>query len=1071
MKNRTGLARRFIKFFLMCFLIGINYNTSFGQSFFFDNYSVKEGLAQSNVYDIIQDSKGYLWLGTSVGASSFDGIHFKNYTYEEGLANDGVQRIVEDKFGNIWFGHKGGAISRLKNDSIQFFRADSISADIISLITDKEGNIWAGSYGMGAIKIKNPNAESLENLDFIQYKGGKDQLNEIVFSINELQDGTLLFIIPYGLRYYDQREKVFKDYSREKLPHFYQFTCIFEDNSGDLWFGTDIGGLFKLAKDGTIYSYSMKNGLAGNFISTINQDKENTIWVGTWGNGISLISQNKILNFNATNGLPDLKIRCIKPDLEGNILIGTNENGLAIFKSKRFISYGEKDGIKGQQVNAILEDSKNRFWFGTDNGLSVFGRSGISLTNPFYLNQENGKIPENQIRFIKEDKSGNIWIASEHAVLSWSDNTGIIDYNFLINGYITQNNIVTSIQIDLQNNLWIGTINGLIVYEINADKVSFLKSTDGLAGNDISALFADSKGLVWIGCNQKGLTVYNDRDSTFTILKAGLGFSPTCITESIDKKIWVGTQARGLLVFDELNLLKQFRMKDGLYSDFISSLVSAINGDIFIGTSRGLNIYKHKDDRFLSFSGKSGFVGVEVKRNACIADIDGNIWFGTVKGATRIDIASDKENLTEPPVLINRVRVNMEDRKLGTYYSLSFKENSIIIDYIGICITDPESVVYKIMLEGAEQNWQPETNQTTASFSNLAPGDYTFKVMAKNSSGVWSKQAVNLSFTINPPFYQTKWFIISLIMFAAILIYVFIKVRERSLIMEKRILAEKVAERTIEISLKNKELELKNKNITDSIKYAKRIQDAMLPDTLYLRDILVNYFILYKPRDIISGDYYWATRKNEWIIFAAVDCTGHGVPGAFMSMLGITLLDEIINKKNILEANLILDQLREAVIKSLKQKGARGEAQDGMDVGLCSINTKTWEMQFAGAYNSFYLARNGEIVKYKADRMPIGIYFKKTNNFSRHNIQLQENDMIYLFTDGYVDQFGQDSGDKFMNKNFKNLLLEIHQRPLDKQKKILEERLDQWQGNIDQVDDILVLGIKINKDNYKIQNG
>ena len=1065
MKNHTSNLYGKYKYLILFFLLWFKFLPANGQSFFFDNYSVKEGLAQSTVYDVFQDSRGYLWLGTAVGASYFDGIRFKNFTYENGLANDAVQRIVEDKWGNIWFGHKGGAISRYKNDSIQFFRPDTISADITSLTFDREGNLWAGSYGMGAIKIKNPDIESLSKIDFIQYKESKDSLSRIVFSITEMTDGSLVFITSDGLKYFDRQDNTFKKYIKKNLPGFYQFTCLFEDKSGNIWFGTDIGGLFKFGKDGRVVSFNMKNGLAGNFISCINQDKSNNIWVGTWGSGISIIGGDKILNLDKSNGLPDLKVRCIKPDLEGNILIGTNENGLCIFKSRRFINYSEKDGIKGLQVNALLEDSDGKLWFGTDYGISIFSKSGISFQNPVYFNQENGKLPENRIRFIKQDKKGNIWIATDHAVLSWTPGTGGMDYNFLINGYLTQNNLVTALELDNQNNLWIGTLNGLLVYEIETDKVSFIKARDGLAGNDISAIFADTRNRIWIGSNQKGLTIYDKKNGTFTVLKTNLGFSPTCIAESNDKTIWVGTQAGGILVFNNLDLVKQFRMKDGLYSEYISTLVSAINGDIYIGTSRGLNIFRHNDNQFLRYSEKAGFIGIEVKRNASFTDRDGNIWFGTVKGATRIDIAAESGDQSAPPIRINRLRVNMTDKKIEDKLVFSYSENSILIDYVGICLTDPQSVVYRIMLEGAEKEYQPETTQSIASFSNLAPGKYTFKVIAKNNSGKWTQEPATLSFEIKPPFYKSWIFYVIIAVILLVLVIAFIKFRERALIMEKRILAEKVADRTVEISIKNRELEVKNKNITDSIKYAKRIQDAMLPDSGYMRSILYNYFILFGPRDIISGDYYWATKTQNHIVFAVVDCTGHGVPGAFMSMLGITLLDEIVNKKNIVQANLILDEMRESVISALKQKGTRGETQDGMDISLCSIDTSTLEMQFAGAYNPCYIVRDNELIKLKADRMPIGIYYKKTKDFSFQSFQLMDNDIIYLFTDGYADQFGYAKGEKFMNNNFKNLLLEINQRPMDKQRKILEETLKTWMGNLDQVDDILVLGIRISMKN------
>jgi len=1056
------LSRSLLKLIALVFLALLNSYNLIAQHYYFDNYNVKEGLAQSTVYDVIQDSKGYLWIGTASGLSRFDGIQFTNYMQESGLAKDAVQKIMQDSNGNLWFGHKGGGLSRLKNDSIQFIQLDTIVADITAIAEDNEGNIWIGTFGAGAFKITNPNETNLKDFDYIQYKGGADQLSDLVFSIIKTHDGTLYFIVDQAIKYLEREGKTFKNYKPKNLTQFYQFTCLLEDRSGDMWFGTVNGGLIKSNKDGTYTIFTEKEGLVHNWISTIKEDKNKNIWVGTWGGGISLIKNNIIINYTPNNGLPDLKIRCIKEDFEGNILIGTYDNGLCIFKGNQFVDYSDKDGIKGSHVWALLEDTEGKFWFGTNLGITVFTKEANTFSNPIYYNEENNKIPGNHIRFLKEDKKGNIWIGTENSgVLQYNKASKSFDYSFLINGNIQQNNMVTAMEIDDNNNLWIGTQFGLINYEINTDKVAFITTKYGIAGNDISTLFHDTNNRLWIGTVGNGLTVFNEKDTSFQIIKNEFSYTPTCITESTDKKIWVGTQANGVLVFESEKLIKQFKISDGLLADYITSIISGINGDVYIGTSRGLNKYNNKEKRFSSYTEKTGFIGIEVKKNASFKDKDGNIWFGTVKGATLVDISYSPDNNLEPITFISRLRINLKDTKLLPELILKHTENSIIIDYTSICLTDPNAVVYKIMLQGSDKDWQPETNETTASYSSLQPGTYTFKVIAKNNLGIWNSEPATYTFTINPPIWKSMWFYFLLIIVGLSLVMIYIKIRESNLVKEKTILEEKVEERTIEISKKNKELELKNKNITDSIKYAKRIQDAILPDLDYLKQIINDFFILYKPRDIVSGDYYWATKKGEHLIFAAADCTGHGVPGAFMSMLGITLLDEIVNKKNIFDSNQILDEMRKAVIKSLKQRGIRGEAQDGMDLSLCSINTKTNIMQYSGAYNPLYIIRNDELIRYKANRMPIGIYYKKTAEFTCHTIQLQKNDIIYLFSDGYLDQFSEKTGEKLMLKNFRKYLLETGHLPLNEQKEYLETKLSEWQGKADQVDDILVFGVKI----------
>lgn len=254
--------------------------------------------------------------------------------------------------------------------------------------------------------------------------------------------------------------------------------------------------------------------------------------------------------------------------------------------------------------------------------------------------------------------------------------------------------------------------------------------------------------------------------------------------------------------------------------------------------------------------------------------------------------------------------------------------------------------------------------------------------------------------------------------------------------------------------------------ITDSILYAKRIQNAILPPEKMLKDLLQDYFIYYKPRDIVSGDFYWLTQKENVLIMAAADCTGHGVPGAFMSMLGIAFLNEIVNKiainKHIrsLQASEILQELRSQVINSLHQTGERSDQKDGMDIALCIIDFDEKRMQFAGAHNPLFVIRNNEIMQFQGDKMPVS--YHKNNNlpFTQHYIDLQRGDTFYIFSDGYTDQFGGDEGMKFLQSNFKNLLLKIHTLTMNEQKMILEKTFEEWKGKREQVDDVMVIGFR-----------
>lgn len=262
--------------------------------------------------------------------------------------------------------------------------------------------------------------------------------------------------------------------------------------------------------------------------------------------------------------------------------------------------------------------------------------------------------------------------------------------------------------------------------------------------------------------------------------------------------------------------------------------------------------------------------------------------------------------------------------------------------------------------------------------------------------------------------------------------------------------------------LKQKDIiEQKNQSITDSIQYASRIQAAVLPPPGFLAGWGFESFILFKPKDIVSGDFYWGRRKGERFIIAAADCTGHGVPGAFMSMLGNAFLDEIYNTTEIKDAATILNLLRDEVIKALKQKGVTGEARDGMDISLCIINYITNTLDFAGANNPMYLIRNNMLIKIPCDKMPIGIHFTGFTPFNNHTTTISKGDMLYLFSDGYADQFGGPKGKKFMYKPFQELLLKNHSLPAEEQKEMLEQHFVEWMGEREQVDDVLVIGIRI----------
>lgn len=278
---------------------------------------------------------------------------------------------------------------------------------------------------------------------------------------------------------------------------------------------------------------------------------------------------------------------------------------------------------------------------------------------------------------------------------------------------------------------------------------------------------------------------------------------------------------------------------------------------------------------------------------------------------------------------------------------------------------------------------------------------------------------------------------------------------------------EQINQQKTEIEAQRDLAHKQKKDITDSIEYAKRIQNALLPPLSFIKRNLPEHFILFKPREIVSGDFYWMMNKDGKIIIAAADCTGHGVPGAFMSMLGTAFLNEIVTKivenKHIysLQADEILNQLRNYIIDSLHQTGENIESKDGIDMALCIIDSEKQKIQYAGAHNPLYIIKDGKLEVIKGDRMPVSIHRNADKPFTNHELDFKEKDIIYMFSDGYYDQIGGPKMRKLMSKNFQQLLLQIHEQPMEQQKEILDQKFEEWKGDYYQLDDILVIGIRL----------
>ncbi|MBL4752307.1 MAG: SpoIIE family protein phosphatase [Flavobacteriales bacterium] len=1057
----------------------------FAQTISFTHFDTEDGLPQAQVQTIQQDREGNLWVGTMSGLSKYDGKTFFNYTTSDSLAEDWITASLLDSKSNLWFGHWGGGVSMHLAGQKGFVNLDF---DVISqfnpitiIFEDSKGNYWFGTDGGGIYRYDVVNETVYVVTDDEELNGNSVQ------GICEDLAGNIWIGTDDGITIYQNDmaindEDAFSYLSIEKGLLNNAITTLVRVHEDEIWIGTEDAGVVIIKvkegqaisaidniKDAISVNITSEQGLASNQISVIYEDDQGTIWIGTGDAGITRftpqggdrnseaqLAEGKFKSFGMAQGLSYNKVNAIFQDREANIWIGT-EVGMDQFAGEKFLVYDDALGIPSNVVWSVFEDTQKNIWLGTNEGLSRLSWEEGQLEIVNYGTALEGI--EDVIVSIGEDDLGNMWFATA--------NTGILKMgkNEKFTSYTTENglvnNIVNSVVKDNDGNMWFGTSYGVSKLNVSDDSFENYGQEDGLSGHHIYRLFVDSKGNIWFGVLGGTLSMYDG--SSFKSFEGYEGITDKfalAITEDKAGNIWIGAYGAGIFKYDGSSFTA-LTTADGLSSESPSLIICDSKDNVWIGSSNGLDRYDQDTKRFKHYGKTEGFAGIETNANACYAAKDGRLWFGTIMGAISYNPLMDKKNDLPPLTEITGLKIKLHEREMLKSQEYEYDENHFTFGYIGVSLTNPAGVRYSYMLQGFEKEWSPPTGGASATYSNLPHGKFTFLVKARNEANVWS-DPTSYSFRIIPPFWKTPWFYAVSVVLAVLLFLLVDRIRTATLKREKKVLESKVKARTIELAFSNEQLAEKNEDITASIRYAKRIQTAILPPKEIMQRHYPESFVFFRPKDIVSGDFYWMEQHNGSLLFAAVDCTGHGVPGAFMSIIGNNILTDVIGKQKIHKPSEILAKLSKGVYETLRQTSNDHEVQDAMDLAFCSIDVKTHHLQFAAAYNPLYVLRNGEILETKADRLAIGTYqVEKESSYTNHEMDLQKDDTLYIFSDGFVDQFGGRNGKKFMNKRFKKMLIDMQNKTMKAQEEYLDERLISWRGEQDQVDDILVIGLRI----------
>lgn len=1063
-------------------------------------YSIEEGLSQNRITTTFTDQRGFLWVGTIDGLNRFDGYDFRIYRYvpmdSSSLSSDYIRCITEDSFGNLWIGtNRGLNLYQPGKDNFRnvLFSDEKLvnrETDIRAMHASPSGLLWI-----------------LTNEDLLCYQPEKNKLNSIKlpyllpgasYDIDLIFDrkGLLWFGTERGLLAFDRVQGRFHHYKMDAgdsltLPDN-QIHAVFEDSDGELWVGTE-KGLNKYDRLMDRFMRFAKLSEPGEEfeISSIAEDMDGRIWLGGKNglayfrkrNGkLSLVPELKLVNSDGQLG----SIRSLSCD-STNILWLGSVNGLykVDLKPRKFELYDDSGysfkRLSHTDITAVLKNNSVQLWVGYNNhGLDKIDVKTGELTN---LNTANG-LRNNKIRSLYLDSEKRMWIGTRKGIdLIYPGSDEIFSFEEVFRtipeNILREKEILCFLEAP-EGIFWIGTEDGMFVFREHLRIVNnfqeFFNAKERIRPGKVYDIIGDTMNCIWIG-TENGLIKYDCTNDKFQKINPSKGNSwivdsPVfSLLYGSDENIWMGTSF-GLACYNsQTDHLTHFSTEQGMSAPHVYAILEDIETNVWLSTNKGISRFSRETGEFRNFSLREGLQGYEYNRGASFVSFDGELFFGGRSGLNSFYPDQLSNNSASPHTEITGLVIsNQEDSRsvagvdeksiLQVQYDESFTIRFSTLDF-----TSPSNNQYKYSLQqkGKPEKWISLGDQNTLTISNLPSGEYIFKVKGANHEGIWSHSAVDLKILVAIPFWKSRMAIIIYVVVLGVLFYLIIQYRTQSLRKSNKILKER-EQAGKEIERQKELLSRRNKNIEDSLKYANKIQSAMLNTQDQFRKIIPESFILHKPKDIVSGDFYWISEEDGKIFVAAIDCTGHGVPGAFMSIIGFELFRKIIHMQKICDPGQILEALNEN-FQEIFSTGNDISLRDGMDLSFCVIDKKEMVLNYAGAFNPLYLIRSNKLIEVRGDRFSVGadndsLEGRNSKKFTSNKMKLNKDDMIYLFSDGYADQFGGPEGKKYKYRRFRHLLLTIHHLPLDRQKTYLWESIEEWRGNFEQIDDILVIGIK-----------
>ncbi len=846
------IVSRFCIIILICFLFLHPTVFAQGNKLEFEHFTTKDGLSQSTIACILQDNKGFMWFGTQNGLNKYDGYTFTNYLYDSdnpaSMLGSFVMEITEDSEGNLWIGTESG-LNRYDRAIDGFIRyghkindPNSLGGDEVrAILEDSRNNLWICTINGGL------NLFDRENEKFIQYKHDETNPNSLssndITAIFEDSRHNLWIGSMHGdLDLFDRENGVFTHYyyKNKKLSDT-EIWSIAGDSEGNIWICTYRNGLYKMYLNNTgdydfihykndIYDIS---SISGNAIFTVFEDSKGRLWVGTENEGLNLFDRenNRFIRYKADyysdEGLNNNSIWSIYEDRTGNLWFGTHAGGINMMP--KFGGYfrhyknnpGDKNSLSHNSVTSFCEDARHHIWVGTDGGgLNLFDRKNGTFIN---FDRENSNLSNNTVLSIFEDSRGNLWIGTWDGGLNLFDRERGKFIQYTPENSNLCSNTIFSIFEDHNGVLWVGAFFGGIGYFDRAlhTFINYTPENSNLSDDNIRVVTEDSYGNLWVAGAQ-GLNLFDREKETFTLfthdendkksLTPGYVLS---ILESDDSTLWIGTTG-GLNKFDRKNQnFIQFHIKDGLPDDAIKGIREDNTGNLWISTNKGLSMFNPETEEFKNYDVSDGLQDNEFYQCSHYKSVNGELYFGGVHGFNVFNPENIIENPYIPPIVITDFRIFNkpvpigQDSPLQAYIGetkeieLSYRQSVFSFEFAALNYISSKKNQYAYKLDGFDINWNNIGTRNTATYTNIDPGEYIFRVKGSNNDGIWNEDGASVKIIITPPFWQTWWFkLVSISIIVLLVFFIFYmklsQIRRRNIILERL-----VKERTREIDEKN----------------------------------------------------------------------------------------------------------------------------------------------------------------------------------------------------------------------------------------------------------------------------